>query len=120
MVQFIGLSEKAKALVTMEPILIHTNFILRKYPDGKEENIVTPFYRNPITIDTGDQYFYTDFSDTENYLDVYSFPDGKKYYEYVQDTYWSSGPMIFTAFKDENGNIIEDSLWNTLEMQSQI
>jgi hypothetical protein len=119
MVQFIGLNDRAKTLVTVEPILNYTDFILRKFPDGKEENIIVPVYKSPIEIRQGKE-FYTDFSDCEVYLDDYIFPDGKTYHEYVQNTIWSSGPVIFTAFKEDDGSIIEESLWTEQEMESQL
>ena len=120
MVQFIGLHERATKLITLDPILIHTDFIERKFPDGRIEKLVHPCYGNPIKWKTGDKYFYTDFSDNKCYLDVYTFPDGKVYYEAVQEIYWSSGPMIFTAFKDENDIFIENSRWTIEELNSYV
>jgi hypothetical protein len=46
--------------------------------------------------------------------------DGSPVYEQKQEVIWSSGPMLFTALEDENGQWIEDSLWSTEEMQSYV
>lgn len=55
--------------------------------------------------------------DNEYPLYKHIFPDGRVYEEYEQTTIWSSGPMIFLALKDENGNPIANSLWDEDEIQ---
>lgn len=120
MVQYIGLNDRATKLITFNPILIHTDFIERKFPDGRIEKLIVPVYGNPIKVSTGDKYYYSDFSDNACYLDMYELPDGTKLYEAVQEIYWSGGPMIFTALKDEQDIFIENSRWLQTELDNYV
>ena len=46
----------------------------------------------------------------------YQLKDGTCAYEADQITPWSSGPVIFTALKDENGEWIKDTLWHGVDI----
>lgn len=50
-------------------------------------------------------------------LHKFTFPDGRVFEEYEQAVIHSSGPMIFTALKTEEGLIVPESLWDEEEIQ---
>ena len=69
-----------------------------------------------IQIEPYDKFY--GMYENEYSLDKYIFPDGRIFHSYVQAEPWSSGPVIFLALKDENGEIIPESLWDEDEMDS--
>lgn len=115
MTQFIGLNSYATDLITVEPVLCYVDYIRRVYIDGKEEILENPVYKSPIQIKPSDINFYQDFSEQVP-LSIYSLPGGVDYYEIVQHTIWSSGPVIFTALKNFEDEWIESTLWTDKEM----
>ena len=42
----------------------------------------------------------------------------EKYFEYVQEEPWSSGPMFFIALKDAEGTPVSESLWTQEEIDA--
>ena len=61
--------------------------------------------------------------DEEIELSGYSFKSRNEIipaYEAVQSETWSSGPVIFTALEDKDGNWIDETLWSEEEMKSYL
>lgn len=110
--QLMGLSDRAHQLVEGEQVLAYTEQVMRVYPDGRTE----PEPDRPVFVSTVKQEpsgeTYSGMLDEEEYrLNKYIFPDGRVYFERVQAEPWSSGPVIFLALQDEEGNWIPESLW---------
>jgi hypothetical protein len=42
------------------------------------------------------------------------------YREYQQEVLWSSGPCIFLALRDADGNPVEESLWQPAEIEASV
>ncbi|OGM96450.1 MAG: hypothetical protein A3B86_03275 [Candidatus Yanofskybacteria bacterium RIFCSPHIGHO2_02_FULL_38_22b] len=48
-------------------------------------------------------------------------PDGRVFTEFVQGrANVKSGLLIFVAFKDEQGNVVKESLWKESSMKSEV
>lgn len=110
--QFYGLNEWAHVFVSSitEKCIEYTQ---RVYKDGRTETL-EPKELEVCKIKTEilkSECAYGMF-DNKYPLYRYTFPDGRVFTEYVQSVIWSSGPMIFTALKDEQGNPVPESLWD--------
>jgi hypothetical protein len=117
--QFIGLNTWASDFVNSLREVC-TEFTTRIYQDGRIEE--TP--KRTITIcliksEPSSEYVSGMF-DNKYQLYKHIFPDGRIYYEFHQETIWSSGPCIFTALKDSNGNIVKKSLWSNKDIESYL
>lgn len=120
--QWVGLNERAKALVAGEQALAYTERVTRVYPDGREE----PQPDRPVMVSSvqceelNDEDFVVSdpFGGDDTPLHQYRFPDGRVLTEAVQDEPWSSGPVVFLAFKDASGTWVPESLWTEAEIQA--
>ncbi|OGM98476.1 MAG: hypothetical protein A2915_00750 [Candidatus Yanofskybacteria bacterium RIFCSPLOWO2_01_FULL_41_34] len=62
-------------------------------------------------------------SDSNPSIQLYShtLPDGRVFTEFVQGVASvRSGVLIFVAFKDEQGNVVKESLWKESSMKSEV
>lgn len=115
--QYIGLNERAAALVEGEQILLYRETITREYPDGRTVTAgPKPVTGSNVRIEKYDDLegaFGNDFP-----LFRYVMADGREFYEYVQAEPWSSGPCYFLALRDSRGNPVPESLWTDEEIEA--
>lgn len=120
--QWVGLNDRAKALVAGEPVLDYTERVTRVFPDGREEAlpdraVMTSTVKCEELAD--DDCDVSDpFGGNDVPLHRYTFPDGRVLTEAVQAEPWSSGPVVFTALKDESGAWVPESLWTDEEIEA--
>ena len=115
--QFVGLNEWARILVAgcrkphfsgkyEEVEVVH--------PDGRSDVIEVPVLEPCVFRE--ENGFYEGMFEDKYPLYKYTFRcgqhSGKVFYERVQADPWSSGPVVFLALQDENGNWIKESLWD--------
>lgn len=111
----IGLNERGLNLITRFVEVKEKG--IRIYPDGTEEPFDRSEEKNLIKYEkTGKKYGMFGECDFYKYLT----PEGEIYYEYVQESPWESGPVIFLALKDKDGNVVEESLWTNEEMSDYL
>lgn len=95
--QFMGLNEWASKFVKGEPVLVCTEEVTRVSPDGRRETLEPrPVYESSIKMEKSGE-FYSGMFEDEYHLHKYTFPDGTVYFEKLQATPWSSGPVHFLA-----------------------
>ena len=111
--QIQGLSAAARALVAGKRILLYGESIVRTFPDGRVEDLGEhDVFGSDVKKEKSGETFHGMFPEEETYpLYRYTFPDGHVFEEAVQAEPWSSGPVIFLALKNENGEWVEESLW---------
>ncbi|MFA5025409.1 MAG: hypothetical protein WC503_02810 [Candidatus Shapirobacteria bacterium] len=114
--QFYGLNDWARSFLSSitKKCVEH---VYRYYEDGTEEILPT---RELEICQIKSEYSGKNvfgMYDNEYPLFKYTFPDGRVYKEYEQIIIHSSGPMIFTALKNEDGFILPESLWDEEEIQ---
>lgn len=108
--QYFGLTQKAKQLIT--DLTVVQDHIIRKFPDGHIEEFDQ---MNSLDMTRSEDYkdaSYVGMFDDGPTLRKYTLRDGTIYFEFVQASPWSSGPCIFLALKDKDGNVVEESLWD--------
>lgn len=109
--QPMGLNAWARNFVKGEPMLIYVERITRIYPDGRQETLEPrPVYEPSVKKEESGEFYFGMF-DSKYPLHKYTFPDGRAYFEKVQATPWSSGPVFFLALQDEQGNWVKKSRW---------
>jgi len=82
------------------------------YPDGREEEMLPKEVLASVVQQVPSGKSFTGMFPDEVYPHYrYIFPDGKVYEDAVQASPWSSGPVIFLALRDENGDWVPESLW---------
>lgn len=114
--QHAGLNVWARTFVEGESVLAYTEQVVRVYPDGRRERVPDrPVYHSTVLQEESGVHYSGMFGD-EYPLMKYTFPDGKVYYERVQDAPWSSGPVFFLALQDEEGRWVSESLWPEAEI----
>lgn len=88
----------------------------RHFIDGSTEEFTQYRHHNPVVAT---QYgIYRDVvSEFDIPLFYYALPDGTKYFEFIQQIHWTNEPLHLIALKDENGEVIAESLWITTEIQ---
>ena len=109
----LGLNQWAQNLVKDKWVREYTEVVTRIYPDGRKETLEPREIRESLVRreESGELYLGM-FDELGEYpLLKYAFPDGRVYFERVQRTKWSSGPVFFLALKDEKGEWVADSLW---------
>lgn len=117
--QWVGLNERAKALVAGEPVLAYTERVVRVYPDGHEEALPDrPVMVSSVRVEPSDKTHTDPFSGDDGTLDRYTLPNGRVLLERVQAEPWSSGPVVFTALQDESGAWVPESLWTDAEIEA--
>ncbi|MDP3726339.1 MAG: hypothetical protein Q8R36_04045 [bacterium] len=109
--QFPGLNKWASGFVKGEPVFVCTEEVTRVYPGGRREMLAPrPVHESSIRKEQSLSSYSGMFGDKYPLHD-YIFPDGRVYSERVQAEPWSSGPVIFLALQDEDGNWVRKSLW---------
>jgi len=117
--QLIGLNSRAMALLKGHQILQHTEVVMRAYPDGHVQiDKPIPVYKHSIKKE-GYGGFTGMFDDIYQ-LHRYTLSSGYVYYEEVQTSPWSSGPVFFLALQDEKGEWVKESLWTDEEINDHI
>ena len=108
-----GLNKWAQNLVRDKWVREYTEVVTRTYPDGRKETLEPREVRESLVRREESGELYLGMSDDwdEYSLHKYTFPDGRVYFERVQATKWSSGPVFFLALQDENRNWVPESLW---------
>ena len=120
--QHMGLNGWAETFVAGEQVLQYTEKGTRIYPDGKEEPFERPILGSNVKIEQNGGYdgmfsYMREDDESHDYpLFKHIFPDGRIYYEEVQESPWSSGPVFFLALKDEKGEWVKESLWSEEEI----
>lgn len=114
--QFIGLNYWASDLLRRNEEPLYTKRVTHILPNGAEEQQPDEEVRAVPKIPVGKWYGMCD--DDGSVLYQYTLLNGTKVTEYVQAEPWSSGPCIFLALKDENGDPIADSLWDDDEIEN--
>lgn len=113
---FMGLNDWASNHVNSSTVE-YTDYVRRVYKDGSEETL-TLKGKKCLVEREGSGDTVEGFNSYP--LVKYSFPDGRVLFEYVQDSPWSSGPVIFLALKDSDGKSIPESLWTDEEINSYL
>ena len=113
--QFIGLSKAVHKIIKGDDVYKYTDHVRRIFPDGTVEEFENEVY-GPNVVHSIGEYTYAGMFQ-EYKLPMYTFHDGSILQEKEQQTIWSSGPMIFTALVDNNGEWIKESLWTAEEME---
>ena len=98
--------------------LAYTEETTRVYPDGRREArspkpVYTHYYK-------GQHNYYIGMYDQEYPLYKYQTSAGHTYYETLQASPWSSGPVFFLALKDSEDKWIKESLWSDEEIENCI
>lgn len=115
--QYVGLNERAAALVAGEKVLIYTETVLRTFPDGSTQRIGPLEVRGSNVIREVIGTIAGAYDDVAGELFRYRFADGRVYDEFVQETIWSSGPMYYVALLDvDAGAAVAESLWTHEEL----
>lgn len=113
--QFIGLNERAISIVEkLEKGTLETKLTLKSDPDNPI------FDKKEVEIDRTEMEnadSYEGMYGIEYPLYKYILPSGAVYIQFVQEAYFSSGPVIFLALKDVQGETVKESLWTEEEMQ---
>ena len=82
----------------------------RIYPKGQQERLnILPIYNSSIKKEESGTFYHGMWNKRPLYK--YIFPDGRMYFEKLQEAIWSSGPVLFTALVDESGRWVPESLW---------
>jgi hypothetical protein len=88
---------------------------VRIFPDGQEvrfERDVEEFtFKKEYSGATSGMF-------EEIQLRKFTMPDNTVLYEYVQECFWESGPVEFTALKQADGTPIVETLWTQEEIKS--
>jgi hypothetical protein len=114
--QWIGLTQEATDLVLGETVPVEVTTV-RKYPDGREV-VLRRIEHEPTTeIRNSERAVIDPFSDSDiHLLKDFVLPNGRILEEHVQAKPWSSGPVVFTALK-ENGEWLKETLWPEDEIE---
>lgn len=111
--QFIGLNPWADYLLSTNKRLLYTQKIVHVLLDGTEDpqlnEEVSAVPKTPV-----DKWY--GMNDDEGDLCQCTLLDDTNVTEYVQASPRSSGPCIFIALKNENGEPIPGSLWSDYEI----
>ena len=113
--QPMGLNAWARDLLESQDVKV-LDKTTRIFPDGKEVKFEMEKFVSEIKSEQYDTYEGFD----EHPLYKHTFPDGRIYFEFLQASPWYSGPVMFLALKDEQGNEIKESLWTEEEMREYL
>ena len=111
--QVYGLSDRARALVEdLQPAIGAGSFSGMFDEEGQYP--LNRYVRRTYAIRTllmqADR-IRADLAEKLAEIDMVSANETTVFAEYVQAEPWSSGPCIFTALRDADGNPVEESLW---------
>lgn len=116
--QIQGLNDWARGAVEGELVFAYTERVTRVFPDGREEQLPDKPIDVPSVKREPTGKSFSSWYDEEYPLHRYIFPDGRVYTESVQASVDSSGPVIFLALQDEQGQWIPESLWEEAEIEA--
>lgn len=112
--QHMGLNKWAREFVKGEPVLVYGEWTTRVYTDGQTETFKSKsVYESSIKKEESGEFYSSSMLDNEQRrpLHKYICPSGKVYFERIQAEPWSSGPIVFLALQDNQGNWVPESLW---------
>lgn len=114
--QYVGLSAQAHNLLdTLGSSHVYTDYVRREHSDGRVENL-EPRKVWESNYKPQDSDRICGMFDDVTLID-YHLKDGRVWEEREQETYWSSGPMIYTALWDREKNTwIKESLWTAQQL----
>lgn len=116
--QLIGLNDWASDFVR-KPTRKYTDYVRRVYEDGMVNDLEVGGEECLVKRELSGQRMLGMFD--ESYpLNKYTFPSGRVVFEFEQASPWSSGPVMFLALKDENGEPIKKSLWTEEEIEEYL
>ena len=117
--QIHGLNPWAEDFVKGEQVFAYTERVVRVYPGDREDETQPDHdvYVSTIKMEESGEH-YPGMFDNEYPLHKHTFPDGSVYFERVQQITLSSGPCIFLALQDEEGEWISDSKWLESEIEA--
>lgn len=116
--QFFGLNKRAQQFLQLdEQVKVCEVRTLRRYPDGSE----TDSDWIPEFGTRTKQEHHVTLSGAWDKFQLYKYTliDGTQFFEAEQAAPWSSGPMIFTALKDGDGNWVKESLWTNDDPETE-
>lgn len=114
--QPMGLSERGRQIVEGKEVLLYRVEGRRIYPDGRVEEFREDVRGSDVASEKCGSY---EGMFGEAYpLRRYRLPDGRVFEEAIQEEIWSSGPCIFLALKDADGEWVEESLWTEEEIST--
>jgi len=116
--QHIGLNTWASDFVS-KPTVEYTDHIRRVYVDKTVEDIEKKGIKCLVKQEPSGRIILGMFN-VEYPLYKYTFPDGKIIYEFLQAQPWSSGPMMFIALEDKEGERLRESLWTDKEIKKYL
>lgn len=116
--QFFGLNCRARKFLQLDELVpvceVRTQ---RRYPDGSETD--SGWIQETGTRTKQEKYEVLCGAWNQFQLYKYTLPDGKRFFESEQASPWSSGPMIFTALRDEYGEWVKESLWSNDDPETE-
>lgn len=117
MTQFQGLNDRAQNYLTfLKPLW--TDKIQRVYPNGQEESFEQVTHGNGVISKPWKTL--VGLIGEEIQLFQFTLPNGNILFEDDQCTFHSSGPVIFTALKDDKGAWVEETLWTEAEIKQRV
>ena len=112
--QHMGFTDAGREFIDNHAEIAGTRITKEVYESGEERILsIEPIY---VTKE------YDEFRGAYDPFPLREFTarDGSVFREAVQASPWSSGPMIFMALQNENGEWIEETLWDEEEINSTI
>jgi len=108
--RFVGLNKWALDFVKSDSAFFRFEARTHIYPKGQQERLnILPIYNSSIKKEESGTFYHGMWNKRPLYK--YIFPDGRMYFEKLQEAIWSSGPVLFTALVDESGRWVPESLW---------
>jgi hypothetical protein len=108
--QMMGLSSSALSFIS--ELSQKDEIVDIRFVNGKLVDISTATVAKIVENDKSENYKFFGMFEQEYKLNAYLLKDGKKIYEKLQASPWSSGPMFFLALVDENDEWIEATKWD--------
>jgi len=113
--QPMGLNERARAIVVSQ-YRKYQDKITRTYEDGKTAELTQSGQESLVKYEKCGEYHGFDSHDLTRYI----LPNGDVYEEFEQASPWSSGPCMFLALKDKNGDVVKESIWTDQEIEQAL
>ncbi len=119
MTQMIGLRPQAQEMVRPRgEVVVHRLTGIRTFPDGRTEAVDELVTRPDVACEPSGRFAEGMFGEQLE-LQRYTLKDGRALEEHVQEVAWSSGPCIFLALKDPEGEWVPGTRWSRKEIQAE-
>lgn len=109
-----GLNPWARRFVSTREV-VGTDYVNSVYIGGRRSS-KTSHITEPLVKKEESGEYCVDIFGQYHSLYKYTLPNGKVYYEVVQNTTLLSGPVVFLALQDKHGEIVPESIWSIEEM----